>query len=747
MQRKACRCVPMTFVCHCSPRQSRNAAQRHRAALWGILVLVSALAPAMLPGATSEEAAHKETLHKRPITTSDVIRMARLSNPDYFNRGLSIDHVALFAPDAKHFAIVIRRGDAGTDRNDFSLFVFEAARLLPEAKPILTFSSSSNRDGIHGLIWLADNETLAFIGETPNIEAQVYTINIHTARLTARTQQASSVTAFDITADGHSILYLAERPRGESCSGEEGNERVVEEGSLLEALEDECAKTEERQLFFQKGEQRPVRVAVEDGMVDESLLELAPDGCHAVLGTYAREYPRNWNRYQGSYLRRLMANKWKFKEVAFFTLKRYQLLDTGTFSVVPILNTPITTFKEAVWSEDGNSVFLRNVFLPLEGGDQVPSEERERKTFDVQIRLIDLNWKIVSEQEWPERQRPDAEVSVELEEGINKPPRIYARARKNSEKTLLLDLNPQFAELEFGRVELMEWSVEGIPVVGGLYLPPNYIRGKRYPLVIQTHGFEPSRFSMDGRNEWSSGFAARPLAAAGILVLQAFHYRNADDSARTSQNRALGATVEQSHKKFEALAYEAAILHLERMGLIDSGRVGISGFSRSVCFVGYALSHSSRRYAAAVLTDGIDCGYFGYLSFPSAAWDFDNLNGGLSPFSIGGLPRWLEEAPPFNLDKVRTPVRLVALGRNSILEEWEWYVGLNLQKKAVDFVEIPEAVHQLQRVQDRRTAQDGLVDWFRFWLTGMEDGDPRKADQYRRWRALRTAREEARDGD
>jgi hypothetical protein len=36
------------------------------------------------------------------------------------------------------------------------------------------------------------------------------------------------------------------------------------------------------------------------------------------------------------------------------------------------------------------------------------------------------------------------------------------------------------------------------------------------------------------------------------------------------------------------------------------------------------------------------------------------------------------------------------------------------------------------------TSQGGAVDWFRFWLLGQEDPDPAKAEQYKRWRAMRS---------
>jgi hypothetical protein len=34
--------------------------------------------------------------------------------------------------------------------------------------------------------------------------------------------------------------------------------------------------------------------------------------------------------------------------------------------------------------------------------------------------------------------------------------------------------------------------------------------------------------------------------------------------------------------------------------------------------------------------------------------------------------------------------------------------------------------------------QEGVIDWFSFWLTGREDPSPKKRDQYARWHEFRT---------
>ena len=84
---------------------------------------------------------------------------------------------------------------------------------------------------------------------------------------------------------------------------------------------------------------------------------------------------------------------------------------------------------------------------------------------------------------------------------------------------VLLDLNPQFKDLEFGKVEEIKWkTADGNEEKGGLYYPIHYTAGKKYPLVIQTHDWYPDRFSIDG--PFTTAFAAQPMAGKDIMVLQ-----------------------------------------------------------------------------------------------------------------------------------------------------------------------------------------------------------------------------------
>jgi hypothetical protein len=69
--------------------------------------------------------------------------------------------------------------------------------------------------------------------------------------------------------------------------------------------------------------------------------------------------------------------------------------------------------------------------------------------------------------------------------------------------------------------------------------------------------------------------------------------------------------------------------------------------------------------------------------------------------------------------------------------QWEPYALLEAMHKPVDLIVLNTRQHVVADPTMRLAAQGENVDWFRFWLKGEEDPDPRKSERYRRWRELR----------
>jgi hypothetical protein len=491
---------------------------------------------------------------------------------------------------------------------------------------------------------------------------------------------------------------------------------------------------------------------------------------------YPDHFPRSWQAYSDWEMKKIF----NAERIAGQTtpISRWELINTRTGQVQPLLNAPQWAWAtEAAWSPDSKSIVIANAYLPLDGMRDQEFERRKSNKFTVEVKVPGGEIRSVTEEDlkliswektsndlvfergrqnlkseagtrvvfrkigghwektkeiFPKASRPE----IVLEENMSFSPHIVAVDPNGQHRVLLLDLNPQFSRLTFGKVEEVTWKgADGIDIKAGLYYPAAYQPGKRYPLVIQTHWWTADRFWIDG--PWTTAFAAQPLAGKGIMVLQTEKWIVNDDWWPKVWD-----TTEEA-KKY-VTSYENAVDYLDRQGLIDRSKVGIVGFSRTGFYVKYALTHSAYHFAAASVTDSFDAGYMQYVLLMNqssqGADEFENVNGAKPEGN--GLQQWITYSPGFNIDKVHSPILITALNPLSVLGEWEWFARLSRLGKPVDMIMIKDGNHELQRPWDRLISQGNNVDWFTFWLKGEEDPTPAKADQYKRWRELKTLQDQ-----
>jgi dipeptidyl aminopeptidase/acylaminoacyl peptidase len=718
----------------------------------------------------------------RPVTVADAIRMTKLGDPGYFFGTEPFNGTAQFSPDGKKFVIVFRKGNLEQNTNEYSLLLWPVAEIARLRRPtlLLRMSSSSNRAAIRDVAWLSDNETLAFLGEHPGESQQLYSLNIRTRLLQRITNHSTNLFSYSITPDGRAIAFVAEPPVKNVWNKTTTREGVVINGQDLHTigagqsggLRDPFASPP---LYFQRrGE--PVRRIPTVGVLDRwgSQPLLSPTGRYLLLTSRVIEVPESWKQYSNAFVHKQATQRLNPGEPSW--LKRFELIDTRTGRAAILVNAPCGTVarSQAIWEPDGRAVVISGINLPLEDAVGESRELRKSSVFSIEVEVPSGEMTEISHQpmtllRWDPRSksfvfaldksdggaRPSPKAyfrkvggqwreapslyglekrmtipDIVVEEDLNTAPKVLAYFPGPQPKKVLLDLNPQFRELEFGREEEVHWDGgDSGEFTGGLYYPIDYVSGQRYPLVIQTHGFNPNRFWIDG--PWTTAFAAQPLAGRGIMVLQ------------VPQSPVDHGTPKEAER--EVARFETAIDYLDRRGLVDRNRVGLLGFSRTCLHVKYALTHSSYNFAAASVTDGIDGGYFQYLLTSSSATFnsiYEGINGG-TPWE-GGLEAWFRRSSGFNVEKVRTPLRIMAENPEVAWFEWEWHAALVRMGKPVEMVMTKDGEHILQKPWERMVSQQGNVDWFAFWLKGEEDPDPLKRDQYKRWRRLRDQMESTR---
>lgn len=723
-----------------------------------------------------------EQYGSRPVSVEDAIRMTRLVDPAQTGVGSAERDPARFSPDKEHFFIVTRNGDIETNNNDYSLLLFQTdkALRLPRPEVLVSMSSSSNLPGIDDAQWL-DNSRIGFLGENPGEKQQLYIIDRNTRQLMRLTDHATNVTRYAVMANGD-VFFTAEQPVESFI-----DERVMQRGFVVsdQTLSDlislrSSRQSAEHQALFLKGSTTHGETLVQTlGINSFSDLWPSPDSRYLVVRRMlSGAPPPTWREYHDPYMQHEIHENC-FTHVL-EALNQFELIDTTTLQTQLLLDAPaglsfsLHHYSEVVWSSDSQFVVIAGTYLPIEVSDPAERQRRRANRFVVEITIpskkvtpiVDKDLKLLrwdsstntlllqgltvdsndvtatpvsyrkTEAGWKRLEAGALSLSRNTQPEMivrtdpNTPPRVFVRDVRTGETSLLLDPNPQFAKLKFGRVEIISFTTgNGHRAKASLYLPVDYVPGRKYPLVIQTHGLDIHKFLIDG--PYTTAFAAQPLAGNGFVVVQL-----EEDYSRIEASDEVAAEVSE---------YEGVIDYLDGRGLINVAQVGIIGFSRTGLAVERALTHSRHHFAAASLSDISDAGYFRYIALlnnhPGFARDSEVVNGDM-PFGTG-LGKWVRESPGFNLDKVTTPVRLEANDPMSLLFEWEWFVGLSYLHKPVDLIYMPGAAHVLQKPWDRIISQQGNVDWFCFWLKGQEDPDPAKAEQYKRWRTLRNLRTES----
>jgi dipeptidyl aminopeptidase/acylaminoacyl peptidase len=656
--------------------------------------------------------------------------------------------------------------------------------------PLVQMASDKDGPLIENVRWLPDSSGIVFTATKKSSCCkfhQLFVADVRTQVIKALTPEDQDVGEFDIRSDGR-YIYEVSAPMLLTPRREEEQPAVALTGKGLWSIL--FPNDEQRLSPFDAaglwavidGERQHILDAKSyDAPTGLSSLSLSPDGRSVVAVLKVKHPPEaTWAKYKAP------PGYDKFKLP--LDASAYHIIDLASGSKRLLVNAPYgmnqhwhSYLVKASWSADSQSLLLPSTFFPLDLTDSKEIAERESHPYIAVLRLktgelskvlplkagldkeryavkdarfengqtvivnfdrsyylpdqppaaifhqeANGNWQQAARTEDP--RLAELAFKVEKRESINEPPQLFAKDKASGTSRVIWDPNPQLKDIELGPAEVIHWKEDtGYEWEAGLVKPPGYTPGKRYPLVIQTHGFDKNRFLSGG--SFTTAFAARALAAQGMVVLQMGWNGNNFATPKEGPDQVAG--------------FESVVKKLSEQGLVDPSRVGVIGFSRSVYHVLVAITRAERLFAAASVTDGVTFGYFEYLLSVDSGIDeeVDAINGG-KPFAAEGLKNWLARSPEFNMDKVQTPLLLLSAGVGSTFEDWEPYAALRYLKKPVDLIMVQVGSHVMTNPVQRLAAETVNVDWFRFWLKGEEAPDPTKVEQYSRWRELRKLQEQ-----
>lgn len=303
--------------------------------------------------------------------------------------------------------------------------------------------------------------------------------------------------------------------------------------------------------------------------------------------------------------------------------------------------------------------------------------------------------------------------------GPAEPPRVERIDLGTGTRMVLFDPNAALRGFYRPQVRFLRWSIGDGEEAAGVLMLPRGARKMPAPLYLNYYSCEGFLRGGEG-DEWP----IPQLLQAGYAVacINSVPFTGPQDAVK---NYRTGLR-----------AVRALIAQLSSEGIVDPSKVAMGGLSFGSEVAFWVAVHSDLLAALSVTSPQAE---------PASYW-LSSMPGSDIPATIRrvwgyGPPdetpeRWRAVSPAMNADKIRIPV-LFQMPEMEARRVPELYARLARQGTPTELYAFPDEAHIKVQPRHRLAAYVRNLDWFRYWLEGYRDPTPAKADQYRRWDALR----------
>ena len=619
----------------------------------------------------------------RPFALDDLKRLVDIQEPQ-------------IAPNGSSVAVVVIRPNFSSDTYDTTLELIDVATHRRRA---LTHA----RDGIGFPRWSPDGSRIAFIAQTGGNDssAQIFVFPMTGGDPKQITDAPNDVQQFDWSPDGKKLAYVTADDSENGRSDSNDDAFAVGNNDFLQT----AAPTPNH-----------IWLAASDGSWHKRLTS-GGRGLPSTSTTYATESVVHWSAdgrhivfarlpsavEDDEYLQEIM--------VADTSTGSVQKLTDGVYQMMPVVSPDgaqtLFAYPHGGDYNQGNEIFVaptaggparaltggldRNVLIAkwmpdganiLLGANAGTASALWLQPADGgaarQLKLGPVSW--INDNDWePVTVGRNGAIAFTGSTGSD-PSELYFMASASAAPVKLTNLNDPIAALDLGKAVSVDWQgPDGFAEDGVLTYPSGYVTGQKYPLAIYIHGGPI----------WAASLAfnetTQLLAAAGFVVLQP-NYRGSDNLGNAYE-----VAIAPDAGAGPGRDIMAGIAAVEKLGIVDQSRIGVSGWSYGGYMTSWMITHY-HIWKAAVSGAAVNDWMVDY----SIADDHkaDELQLRATPQSD---PQLYRDVSPITYAKdVTTPTLIMCdTGdpRVPIPESYEFYHALVDNKIPVTFVAYPVSGH------------------------------------------------------
>jgi dipeptidyl aminopeptidase/acylaminoacyl peptidase len=323
----------------------------------------------------------------------------------------------------------------------------------------------------------------------------------------------------------------------------------------------------------------------------------------------------------------------------------------------------------------------------------------------------------------------DLKISSFVNESLTRPPEIYVRTSSSLVPRRVTDLNGIVTHKSWPSARELTWtSSDGQSVSGWLLEPREDQFPRPWPLVTFIHGGPDFAY----RDSFAPYFDIWPYpleiyAQAGIAVFVP-NYRGS-----TTFGRRFESPSDVDAEPVDDIL--SGIDYLKHADLADGRRLGISGHSHGV-WLGMTIMTHKNIFRASSFADGVQNVVVAYeLVNRGNNEEFNDMVLGASLYETPS--RYIDLSPDLHFAGLRSANLMEAGAKTAGLTMIGAAKASRRAGLPTEFIIYPNTGHNIGAPRLARESAIRNLDWFRFWLEGVEDPEPNKGAQYERWRAYR----------
>jgi dipeptidyl aminopeptidase/acylaminoacyl peptidase len=292
-------------------------------------------------------------------------------------------------------------------------------------------------------------------------------------------------------------------------------------------------------------------------------------------------------------------------------------------------------------------------------------------------------------------------------------------------------------------IEREEWTNRyGATANGYVIYPRGYVKGRTYPVVCITHGWDARNKFIAQDFQWE--YATQVFAEEGYLVLAV------NEASRTEKTNAAyeawilgGSDVSVAEMQFTvglnaAATMEAALQWAIDTGRADPNRTAIAGYSRGSAVVNVVMTQS-KMFKVCSSGDGgyLNAGNFWIWGMALGRGQYRGIFGG-SPFDESASANYRRLSPSFRTREFAGPLlQQNAMGSGFMgLELYELLQETNVPTELVLY---SGESHLFHEPVHRMAAMALNQYWMDYWLLDKRSSEPNMKARYQHWDELAKA--------